>query len=92
MSNATLNDALKDEPPPEWTRRPNARDDLRAKARDLRAQGRAYQEIAATLGVAKSSVSLWVRDLPAPQRLSYEERRKRAAEGVRRYWAAERHV
>jgi len=28
MSNATLNDALKDEPPPEWTRRPNAKDDL----------------------------------------------------------------
>ena len=39
MSNATLNNALKDEPPPEWTRRPKAKDELRAKARELRGQG-----------------------------------------------------
>src|SRR6266567_2577402 len=90
MSNATLNDALKDEPPPEWTRRPNAKDELRASARELRTQGLDYEEIAAALGVAKSSVSLWVRDLPTPARLSYAECRKRSAEGARRYWAAER--
>jgi hypothetical protein len=53
MSNATLNDALKDEPPLEWTRRPNAKDDLRVKARQLRALGQDYEEIAAALGVAK---------------------------------------
>src|SRR6266581_8998037 len=64
MSNVTLNDALEGEPPPAWTRRPNAKDGLRAKARDLRAQGLDYEEIAAALGVAKSLVSLWVRDLP----------------------------
>jgi len=64
MSNSTLDDALKGEPPPEWTRRPNAKDDLRDKARELRTQGLDYEEIAAALGVAKSSVSLWVRDLP----------------------------
>ena len=63
MSNSTLNDALKDEPPPEWTRRPNAKDDLRAKARQLRMLDQDYEEIAASLRVAKSSVSLWVRDL-----------------------------
>jgi hypothetical protein len=51
-----------------------------------------YEEIAAALSVAKSSVSLWVRDLPVPERLSYEECRKRSAEGGRRYWAAERLV
>jgi hypothetical protein len=90
MSNATLNDALKNEPPPEWTQRPNAKDELRAKARELRGQGLDYEEIAAALGVAKSSVSLWVRDLPTPTRLSYTECRKRSAEGARRYWAAER--
>ena len=90
MSNATLNDALRDEPPPEWTRRPTAKDERRAKARELRAQGMDYEEIAAALGVAKSSVSLWVRDLPTPARLSYAECRKRSAEGARRYWAAER--
>jgi len=92
MSNSTLDNALKGEPPPAWTRRPNAKDDLRAKARDLRARGLHYEEIVAVLGVAKSSVSLWVRDLPTPERLSYAECRERAAEGVRRYWAAKRQV
>ena len=66
MSNSTLNNALKNEPPPEWTLRPNAKDELRASARELRGQGLDYEEIAAALGVAKSSVSLWVRDLPTP--------------------------
>lgn len=42
--------------------------------------------------MAKSSVSLWVRDLPIPERLSYEQCRKRAAEGIRRYWEAERPI
>lgn len=92
MSNATLDSALKGVPPPEWTRRPNAKDDLRAKARDLRGQGMDYEEIAAALGVAKSSISLWVRDLPQPTRLSYAECRKRSADGAHRYWAAERPV
>ena len=84
MSNTTLDDALRGEPPPEWTRRPNAKDEVRSRARELRAQGLKYEEIAAALGVAKSSVSLWVRDLARPARLSYEEGRRRAAEGVRR--------
>ena len=90
MSNSTLNTALKNEPPPEWTLRPNAKDGLRASARELRGQGLDYEEIAAALGVAKSSVSLWVRDLPRPARLSYAECRKRSAEGARRYWETER--
>ncbi len=88
-SNETLNEALKGEPPQPWTWRPNARDDLRAKARGLREQGWAYRQIAAELGVSKSSVSLWVRDLPTPPRLSYDECHKRSVEGVRRYWAVE---
>src|SRR5260221_1449534 len=88
-SNETLNESLKGEPPQPWTWRPNAKADFRAKARELRQQGLDYEEIAAELDVSKSSVSLWVRDLPRPERLSYEECRRRAAEGVRRYWAAE---
>jgi transposase len=90
MSNVTLHDALKGEPPPEWTRRPKAKDELRARARELRTGGMSYAGIAAALGVAKSSVSYWVRDMPRPARLSYEECRKRSAEGAHRYWAAER--
>ncbi len=91
-SNHHLDAALRGEPPPEWTRRPRAKDDLRMKARKLREGGMNYNEIAATLGVSKSSVSLWARDLPRPGRLSYEESRRRCAEGVRRYWAAEKPV
>ena len=34
------------------------------KARALRAQNRTLADIAQTLGVSKSSVSLWVRDVP----------------------------
>jgi hypothetical protein len=90
MSNATLNEFLRGTPPPQWTKRPNAKDDLRARARDLRNQGHDYEEIAAELGVSKSSISLWVRDLPIPPRLSYQECRKRSAEGSRRYWENER--
>lgn len=89
-SNATLDRALRGEPPPEWTRRPRAKDDSHARARELREQGLDYEEIAGALGVSKSSVSLWVRDMPRPDRLSYEECRKRSAEGARLYWEAER--
>ena len=89
-SNQTLNEALQGEPPPEWTRRPRAKDALHVRARELREQGLDYDDIAASLGVSKSSVSLWVRDIPRPGRLSYEECRKRSAEGAQRYWAAER--
>jgi hypothetical protein len=89
-SNQTLNEALKGEPPLPQHVRQNAKDEERAKARELRAQGLDYNRIAAQLGVSKGSVSLWVRDMPRPEALSYEECRRRAAEGVRRYWAAER--
>ena len=81
-SNQTLHEALRGEPPPEWTRRPRAKDDLHARARELRAQGLDYDDIAAALGVSKSSVSLWVRDMPRPERLSYEECRKRVGRGI----------
>ena len=81
VGNSTLDPALRGEPPPLWTARPNAKDDLHAKARDLRAQGCTYDEIAAELGVSKASVSLWVRDMPRRGRISYEEFRKRNAAG-----------
>jgi len=90
VGRSTLNELLRGVPPPDWTRRPNAKDDLRAKARELRAEGLNYNQITARLGVSKSSVSLWVRDLPVPPRLSYEENRRRSAEGARQYWATER--
>ena len=80
----TLSAALKDTPPAEWTRRPNAKDDLREKARELRTQGLSYNEIVAQLGVAKSSVSLWVRDIPCPERFAYVHSERRL-EGLRKF-------
>jgi predicted transcriptional regulator len=90
IGNGTLNDALKGEPPPEWSRRPRAKDELRVQARELRTEGMDYEEIAAALHVAKSSVSLWVRDMPIPARLSNAECMNRSAKRTRSYWAAER--
>ena len=56
VGNRKLHDALRGEPPPEWTRRPNAKDDLRAEARELRRQGLDYAEIVRRLGVSRSSL------------------------------------
>ncbi|MFJ6935634.1 hypothetical protein [Streptomyces sp. NPDC101132] len=54
-----------------------AKTDLQTRARELRLQGRTYTEITDELGCSKSSVSLWVRDLPKPPRRI--EQGKRAA-------------
>jgi hypothetical protein len=67
-NNDILNRLLEGEPAPEWTKRPNAKDDLRHRARELRLQGWTYDQIQVELGCSKSSISLWVRDLPKPER------------------------
>ncbi|MFJ8542850.1 hypothetical protein ACIRFH_12705 [Streptomyces sp. NPDC093586] len=78
-NNDILNRLLEGEPPPEWTKRPNAKDDLRDKARELRLQGWTYDRIQVELGCSKSSISLWVRDLPKPERRAPSEQAKLAA-------------
>lgn len=66
FNNDMLHRLLQGEPAPEWTKRPRAKDDLRAKARELRLQGMTYDQIQVELGCSKSSISLWARDLPRP--------------------------
>ncbi|MEU9401363.1 hypothetical protein [Streptomyces sp. NPDC048242] len=73
FNNDLLNRLVHGEPPPEWTKRPNAKDDLRERARELRLQGWTYDRIQLELGCSRSSVSLWVRDLPRPERRTPEE-------------------
>ncbi|WP_306185914.1 MULTISPECIES: hypothetical protein [unclassified Streptomyces] len=85
-NNDILNRLLEGEPAPEWTKRPNAKDDLRAKARELRLQGWTYDQIQVELGCSKSSISLWVRDLPKPERRDPSEQAKLAA---RKRWEHE---
>ncbi|MBT2491795.1 hypothetical protein J7E96_25355 [Streptomyces sp. ISL-96] len=72
-NNDILNRLLDGEPAPDWTKRPNAKDDLRAKARELRLQGLTYDQIQLELGCSKSSISLWVRELPKPPKRTREE-------------------
>jgi transposase len=67
-STHTVQDWVQGVPPPAWTRRPRAKDAERARARELRTQGLTYDEIATELKVSKSSISLWTRDLPHPER------------------------
>ena len=80
---------LKDVPPPDWTRRPNAKDDVRELAVALRREGKSYREIHEQLGVSKSSLSLWLRDveLTDAQLALLQERRARsttrAHQGIR---------
>lgn len=84
-NNNILNALVKGEPPPEWTKRPNAKDDLRDRARELRLKGMTYDEIQVELGCSKSSISLWVRDLPKPEpRYTEEEHRALMTAGLKR--------
>ncbi|PVE13520.1 hypothetical protein [Streptomyces scopuliridis] len=78
-NNDILGRLVQGEPPPDWTKRPNAKDDLRAKARELRLKGLTYDQIQVELGCSKSSISLWVRDLPKPERRDTAEQAKLAA-------------
>ncbi|MCI3241052.1 MULTISPECIES: hypothetical protein [Streptomyces] len=85
FNNEILSQLVKGEPPPDWTKRPQAKDDLRAKARELRLQGWTYDQIEAELGCSRSSVSLWVRDLPKPEpRYTPEEQRALMQAGLAR--------
>ncbi|MEU7029702.1 hypothetical protein AB0A60_23855 [Streptomyces sp. NPDC046275] len=84
-NNDLLHRLVKGEPPPDWTRRPNAKDDLRARARELRLEGKTYDQIQVELGCSKSSISLWVRDLPKPER---KRTREEASAIARRGWEA----
>jgi transcriptional regulator with XRE-family HTH domain len=62
------------------------------RARDLRADAWTLQEIAAELGVSKSSVSLWVRDVaftPRPRRNANYGSRDRPPNKLQRRKAAE---
>ncbi|MGW2448986.1 hypothetical protein [Streptomyces sp. NPDC001675] len=85
FNNDILTRLVKGEPPPEWTKRPNAKDDLRERARELRLKGWTYDRIQAALGCSRSSVSLWVRDLPRPER---KRSREEASAIARKGWEA----
>jgi hypothetical protein len=68
-------------PRPDATRRSHPKHDERRRARQMRMTGATYPEIAAELSVAMGSLSLWLRDLPVPERVRH--RRVAHLEGLR---------
>src|ERR1044071_5322429 len=64
VSRDTMADWLWGLPTPKWTQRPNAKDDLRDEAIELRGEGYSVPDIAAKLEVSKSTAYLWTRHLP----------------------------
>ena len=96
---AALSRWLRGVPAPEWTKRPTAKDELRALAVALRMEGRSYREIQQAVPVAKSTLSLWLRDVLVDEagrsRLEDRERagRENAAAAIRaRRQATERRL
>jgi len=77
-------------------RTPQELDRLREQAVQLRRQGKSRRQIKEALGfISNSTLTKFLRDEPLPPERAgprYAESRRRAAEGVRRYWAAEHPV
>jgi hypothetical protein len=73
-------------------RTPQELDRLREQAVTLRRQGKSRREIKEILGIASSTLTRILRGEPLPPERTwpgYAESRRRATEGLRRYWAAE---
>jgi hypothetical protein len=64
LTKTQLREWLRGVPPPEWTRRPNAKDQQRERARQLRHDGWSVPEIAVEIGVARSTAFRWTQDIP----------------------------
>lgn len=91
VSKLRLYEWLRGVPPPEWTRRPNAKDDLRKRALGLRSDGWSVNDIALELGVAKSTAYQWVRHLPLDRDAERARRKREHAKLMTEaQWAARR--
>jgi transposase len=73
----TLSEWLRGVPAPAWTKRPTAKDGIRAVAEAMRRQGHSYSEIQQVVGVSTSSLSLWLKDVPLSEehRIAIEQRK-----------------
>jgi transposase len=91
VGSATLTDWLRGIEPPAWTRRPNAKDDLRSEAVQLRRQGWSVNDLALRLGVAKSTAYAWVKHLPLdPDTERARQKQEHAARMAAGRWEAGR--
>jgi len=71
---------LRGVPAPEWTKRPNAKDDLHARAVDLRNAGYSVPGIARELGIARSTAWLWTKHIPLGDDTAAAQRRRAHAQ------------
>ncbi|BFU42261.1 helix-turn-helix domain-containing protein [Krasilnikovia sp. MM14-A1004] len=91
VGSSTLTDWLRGIEPPEWTRRPNAKDHLRERAVVLRRDGWSVNDLAVELGVAKSTAYAWVRHLPLdPDSERARRKQEHAAVMAAGRWEAKR--
>lgn len=72
IGGALASELLRGVPVPGALTRAQAKDEVRDAAVLLRQQGRTYSEISDELGVSKSSLSLWLRDLDFPTQVKRE--------------------
>ena len=79
VSREQIEDWLRGVPVPEWTKRPNAKDDLRARAVDLRNAGYSVPGIARELGIARSTAWLWTKHIPLADDTPEAHRRRQHA-------------
>jgi transposase len=87
VSNGTLTDWLRGIEPPRWTRRPNAKDHLRREAAELRRAGWSINDIAARMGIAKSTAHNWVGHVPLdPDTERAREKRELARKRIAGRW------
>ena len=77
VGNGTLTEWLRGLDPPDGTQRPNAKDDLRDMAIEMRRDGCSVPQIAADLRVSKSTAYLWTRHIPLDRTPAEREERRR---------------
>src|SRR3954447_14328952 len=91
VGGGTLTDWLRGIEPPDWTRRPNAKDGLRREAVELGKQGWSVNDLAERLGVAKSTAWSWVRHIPLdPNSDRARQKQEHAAVMIAGRWDAHR--
>ncbi|WP_433370776.1 resolvase [Actinoplanes sp. CA-142083] len=77
VGSGTMSEWLQGLEPPAWTQRPNAKDDLRDRAIEMRHGGCSVPKIASELGVSKSTAYLWTKHIPLDRTPAEREERKR---------------
>jgi Homeodomain-like domain len=76
VSREQIEDWLRGVPAPDWTKRPNAKDELHARAVEMRNAGHSVPSIARELGVARSTAWQWTKHIPLADDTAEAQRRR----------------